>query len=602
MYRLLSCFVIFMMLIIPAQAQEYLWPTVSSRYLSSTFGETRAAHFHAGLDIKTWGREGFRVFASRDGIVHRLLVTERGYGKAVYLKHGDGTYSVYAHLQRFNDELQAYVDSIRLQDHSFEIEIYTEHLNWLVKQGQVIGYSGSSGVGPPHLHFELRDSLENPFNALSTNLTIQDDIPPVISTLIAEPLTSKSLIDGKPYSQVFSPTKIQDGIYDFGTIKVFGQAGLALNTYDLANDVYNKYAVYKLILTRGSDTLFYQQLDTFSYEDEGANMFLDRIAPFGSYSRGHQRLYEKDGAVIPFYQISKPASRIVPSDTAITYTITSADYFGNISEATVTIQKDSAANNNEAALGNPLSEWYWHENWASPDLKNTIDLSDLSLGRYWSDNQKLIFIEKDLPHIFARLTPGELQEVVTTDYRLLLRFGPNSLFDTLTTAVHYKLAEDKIHISAQPKMLPVKSDYKIEFYLPDHFPNYNYRLFRINNTGRLSYVKSYMTGRTIHAWPSDFGEFIIMVDDIAPSAWNFRIYRTDYGQWQAAVSVGDALSGIDSAASEFVINGVKGIAEYDYEEKLLIYHLPNFIPQKNNTAQVRLTDKAGNTRVFHFEK
>jgi len=177
------------------QAQEYLWPTDSGTYLSATFGETRSAHFHAGLDIKTWGREGYRVFAARDGILYRLLVTERGYGNAIYLKHSDSTFTTYAHLQRFNSEFQQLADSIRMQDHSFEMDSNFEALAIPVNKGDVIGYTGSTGIGPPHLHFEIRDSLDKPINALHANFSIKDSLPPVFSSLIVEPITDKSRIN-----------------------------------------------------------------------------------------------------------------------------------------------------------------------------------------------------------------------------------------------------------------------------------------------------------------------------------------------------------------------------------------------------------------------
>ena len=48
---------------------DYRWPIDISRHLSGTFGETRSAHFHSGLDIKTWGREGYPVFASERGYI-----------------------------------------------------------------------------------------------------------------------------------------------------------------------------------------------------------------------------------------------------------------------------------------------------------------------------------------------------------------------------------------------------------------------------------------------------------------------------------------------------------------------------------------------------
>ncbi|MEP5943626.1 MAG: peptidoglycan DD-metalloendopeptidase family protein, partial [Balneola sp.] len=107
-----------------SQDSTYLWPTNSGKFLSSTFGETRSAHFHAGLDIKTWGREGYKVFASKDGFLDKLLITNKGYGKAIYIKHHDGSYTVYAHLQRFNEQFQKIADSIRVNelDYSYTFE------------------------------------------------------------------------------------------------------------------------------------------------------------------------------------------------------------------------------------------------------------------------------------------------------------------------------------------------------------------------------------------------------------------------------------------------------------------------------------------------
>ena len=48
---------------------NYRWPIDGSRHLSGTFGETRSTHFHSGIDIKTWGREGYPVLASEKGYI-----------------------------------------------------------------------------------------------------------------------------------------------------------------------------------------------------------------------------------------------------------------------------------------------------------------------------------------------------------------------------------------------------------------------------------------------------------------------------------------------------------------------------------------------------
>jgi len=134
----------------------WLWPTDASHYISSTFAETRAGHFHAALDIKTWGRRGYPVYATRSGILYRVGVGPNGYGNVVYLRHDDGSFSVYAHLEDFIPKIRHLVDSLRLQTYEFSFDRILTKYNIHFKQGQTIGYTGSSGIGPPHLHFELR--------------------------------------------------------------------------------------------------------------------------------------------------------------------------------------------------------------------------------------------------------------------------------------------------------------------------------------------------------------------------------------------------------------------------------------------------------------
>ena len=73
--------------------------------LSGTFGEFRNNHFHAGLDIKTQGKEGVKIRSSNSGWVNRIRVSLNGYGKALYVDHLDGTTSVYGHLKNLVQKL-----------------------------------------------------------------------------------------------------------------------------------------------------------------------------------------------------------------------------------------------------------------------------------------------------------------------------------------------------------------------------------------------------------------------------------------------------------------------------------------------------------------
>lgn len=580
-------------------AQNYLWPTDSGTYLSATFGETRSAHFHAGLDIKTWGREGYRVFAAKDGILYRLAVTERGYGNAIYLKHPDNTYTTYAHLQRFNSEFQSLADSVRIQDHSFEMDVNFESDAIPVKKGEVIGYTGSTGIGPPHLHFEIRDSLQNPINALSADYPIKDDLPPVFSSIIIEPLSKESRVEQKATSLYKRVQKSGNG-YDFGTVEMDGIAGLAVNVYDQANDVYNAYAVHQLTLIQGTDTLFHEVLDSFQFEQE-EEMFLDRIAPFGSEKRGHQRLYGKEGHNNPFYLIDKKESRIEAPSKPTTYTIVAQDYFGNTSTANVTLIKDSTfatydSNSESSDWLNP-NEWYWSENWFSPDQHSTLSFKDLG-GLFLSSDHKLVHQpDNDSAFEFLRVKPDSNYRIDTGDKDLRIRFKPNTFFDTTLIATARTLNADSNRVvSILPGNAPLKKNYMIEYFLGDHFEeDQKYGFYRIDpEDGDLSYVDSELKGKTLWGFPSEFGNFEIVADNEPPTLFDMKLMRTDYGKWFITVKATDELSGIDSSSAIFEVNDERGIAEYDYEEELIRYYHPDFTPENENSVRLFVKDKAGN--------
>ena len=155
--------------------------------VSGAFGEPRDNHFHTGVDFTTKGKTGLKVFAFADGYVSRIKVSSVGYGKALYITHGDGTMSVYAHLEKFSDAIQAYVTDEQYKAKKFEVELYPERNKLRVTKGQIIGFSGNSGGSSgPHLHFEVRDASGEsfPLNPLAYNLPVKDTIAPIMRSIV----------------------------------------------------------------------------------------------------------------------------------------------------------------------------------------------------------------------------------------------------------------------------------------------------------------------------------------------------------------------------------------------------------------------------------
>jgi len=91
---------------------------------------TGQREFHKGIDISApTGRD---VLAPADGIVIKVS-REAGYGKVVYLSHGNGITTRFGHMSEFNVQL-----------------------GQKVKRGDAIGFVGSSGRSTgPHLHYEV---------------------------------------------------------------------------------------------------------------------------------------------------------------------------------------------------------------------------------------------------------------------------------------------------------------------------------------------------------------------------------------------------------------------------------------------------------------
>src|SRR5688500_3974559 len=84
------------------------WP-IDSVNITGNYGEIRPNHFHAGIDFSTNGLENLPVYSIKDGYVSRIKVSPFGYGKAIYITHPDGKLTVYAHQNRFNDNIEKFV-------------------------------------------------------------------------------------------------------------------------------------------------------------------------------------------------------------------------------------------------------------------------------------------------------------------------------------------------------------------------------------------------------------------------------------------------------------------------------------------------------------
>ncbi|MBL7033191.1 MAG: M23 family metallopeptidase [Candidatus Delongbacteria bacterium] len=192
-------------LAVPTTAVELLQPC-SYRVITSGFGDSRQTHFHAGIDISTVGKEGIPVIAVASGHVSRLKVRHHGYGRALYYDTTTGVRAVYAHLSRFTRQIDSLVLAEQLVRGSYEVEFYPSADQLQFVAGDTLGWSGQSGAGHPHLHFELRtldDIAINPQRLYPHNPTGE---APRAQALLAVPCDPGTRINGFPW-----PLQLQNG-------------------------------------------------------------------------------------------------------------------------------------------------------------------------------------------------------------------------------------------------------------------------------------------------------------------------------------------------------------------------------------------------------
>lgn len=165
---------------------KWLWPVPYTTNITQYYTGAYADGEHSGIDISDTGVSGKAVVASKSGtvsaiysgcanvngkstrvscssqtgcscnntsVIDGVTYCNYGLGNAVYINHGDGTYSQYVHLTS-----------------------YTVSLGQSVIQGDTIGYVGSTGESTAyHLHFSLSTS-NNALGRYNNNPSVIDYI------------------------------------------------------------------------------------------------------------------------------------------------------------------------------------------------------------------------------------------------------------------------------------------------------------------------------------------------------------------------------------------------------------------------------------------
>ncbi|WP_298782079.1 M23 family metallopeptidase [uncultured Polaribacter sp.] len=134
--------------IVPIKKDDYY---VASGYKMRMHPILKINKFHKGMDFTA--ATGTPIYASGNGKVDRA---ERSttFGKVVYIEHGYGYKTIYAHMSK-----------IKVQKGD------------VVKRGDLIGFVGNTGLSvSPHLHYEVHKNgvALNPLNFYYGNLSLEE--------------------------------------------------------------------------------------------------------------------------------------------------------------------------------------------------------------------------------------------------------------------------------------------------------------------------------------------------------------------------------------------------------------------------------------------
>ena len=311
--------------------KTYFPPLDIPLVLSANFGELRPNHFHMGLDFKTNGKEGLKLYSIDDGYVSRIKVSAFGYGKVIYINHQNGITSVYAHCSQFLGAIDSIVKSTQDINQNFEVEIFPPTNEIKIKKGENFALSGNTGSSTaPHLHFELRNTkTETALNPLKFGFDIIDTKPPEIKNIKLYGLTKEGYrINGK--SKILHVSKGKFGYFIDGNFTTIpsdfyyqdGGLGLAFETNDHYNLSTNPLGIYKSLLIVNLDTIFGHKIDSVSFETTKYINSHSDYEEFTLNKRKFQKSFRTQENPLTFYlNDSLGLIKINPKDTLLIHYI-----------------------------------------------------------------------------------------------------------------------------------------------------------------------------------------------------------------------------------------------------------------------------------------
>lgn len=621
-------FIFLSLIVLKIQAQKtqldypkgyFLFPINPNQqnYLAGGMGDLRSDHFHAGIDIKTQGREGLPVYATGDGYISEVRVQTSGYGNVIFITHPNGFVSVYGHLKTFGEPLASFVKKKRIESQTFEIRLPLQPTEFEVARGQVIGFSGNTGgSGGPHLHFEIRDNRNNILNPLNFGFAeIKDNLSPVFQQIIINTLDINSRVNGEFGKKLFYPIKQPDGSYSINqSISAIGEIGLEMLSVDKMNGTNNSNGITCAELFIDNEEVYYSHLEQFPNEvSHDINVHNDYEI---EQIRGNrfQKLFQDDGNnELPIYKPSFSKGKLSINDGKlhqIKIKLWDAYENGCTLNFTIlgnTLEPSKTANPNTSPI---IISQLIDKNTliikarnlktvnSTASLKFANSATDLPIN-YVKNNEAVYLwdLKKGLPdsviidglakatNLRKNIIPN-LNDSFFSD-KVEINFNDKSLYDTLylqteMNANLIKIGENTIPLKGK---IAVKVSPDFQIIKPDKTSVY----YRTKNDR--SFIKTVWNNNKAEFEARRLGNFEILTDTIPPRALIIRKNPEEF-----SMRIGDNLSGVKSFRA--FVNNEFVLTEYDAKQSKLWSVKKDSSQKFYGELRLELEDNQGNKVRF----
>ena len=520
--------------------------------LAGTFGELRSNHFHSGIDIKTQRRQGLPIYSIADGTVTRIKISLWGYGKALYVAHPNGFTSVYAHLQKFSPEIEAYIKKQQYKKQSYEVEMFPDYGELKVAKEEIIAYSGNTGGSSgPHLHFEIRSSItEKPTNPLLYGYDIRDATNPTLIGLFGYPLSDGSQINQSAKKVQLNFTKQSDGTFLADKVTATGTIGFGFNGFDRQDMAANKNGIYALKQTINGKVYSEYNFETFSFgETRYINTLID-YAHFGKFKQRIQKCFKEEANKLAIYKSLYMDGKLkVQEGLDYKVELLISDIKGNHVKVIIPV----SGKKQDLKIQNKIRKT------ADFVLANKPNSFDLGAAKVY----------------FPESTFYE-------DFYIDLKKGS----DTVT-----------IH----DQTVAAHRNFTITFDVSKYPKNERRQLFiaRLSDRGQLRHTRTYKREQSFTTRTRTLGTYMIAKDTIAPviKPKNFKAKEWLSNYRYLSLSISDDLSGINTYNA--TLNGDWILMEYEPKTNTITYNFDDKIADKKQCdLKVVVTDNVGNSTTF----